>query len=605
MYVITFYSFKGGVGRTLALVNVAAELALQGKSVLMVDFDLEAPGLDSFSSFNADPRTPGIVDFVVDYVRTGVAPLASDYIANCHVPGVQGGKLALMRSGLPDRGYSARLSGIDWQNLYKNHDGYLLFEDLKAQWAAQLNPDYVLIDSRTGHTDVGGICTRQLADSVVACFIPNEENIRGLETVVSDIRNESSKAKGRSILLHFVVSNVPYLDDENGILAKRVKQAKERLNFEKQAATIHRYESLSLLDNEVFVLRRARTRLARQYRRLAEEITSRNFADRDVALRLLNNPSGLPRLLRSEGDSLSKILETLQLLHTNDGEILHSIAQISKRLGREDEARLLLDRATSLGFRSPETMLDSARDLLKDDNRDGALINIGEALSHPLADEFTVSRAVELCLQLDPSSLQTISNSPAFEKLTVPKKVSVCDQMLAGANYLPVVENILRLVVERSDDAPTRETIRVSMMLCLIGQGKFDKALGGQRPNPSTVDIVDAFNYAMAEWGLTHIPPLDLFNRVLELGPDYERSETAKNILQCLSIAAWAVGDRDMALGLWHRATVVADSDSTDSFSAWRYLRVSPALFRDDLKELERMLYNEPVVPRVFREHWG
>ena len=48
MYVTTFYSFKGGVGRTMALVNVAVELANTGRRVLVVDFDLEAPGLDTF-----------------------------------------------------------------------------------------------------------------------------------------------------------------------------------------------------------------------------------------------------------------------------------------------------------------------------------------------------------------------------------------------------------------------------------------------------------------------------------------------------------------------------------------------------------------------------
>ncbi len=40
MYTVTFYSFKGGVGRTMALVNVAFELAKQGRSIMMVDFDL-------------------------------------------------------------------------------------------------------------------------------------------------------------------------------------------------------------------------------------------------------------------------------------------------------------------------------------------------------------------------------------------------------------------------------------------------------------------------------------------------------------------------------------------------------------------------------------
>ena len=41
---VTFYSYKGGVGRTSALVNVAVLRAMQGNNVLILDFDLEAPG---------------------------------------------------------------------------------------------------------------------------------------------------------------------------------------------------------------------------------------------------------------------------------------------------------------------------------------------------------------------------------------------------------------------------------------------------------------------------------------------------------------------------------------------------------------------------------
>ena len=52
MYTIAFYSFKS-VGRTLALVNVAAELAGRGRKVLLVDFDLEAPSLDTFPSLRS------------------------------------------------------------------------------------------------------------------------------------------------------------------------------------------------------------------------------------------------------------------------------------------------------------------------------------------------------------------------------------------------------------------------------------------------------------------------------------------------------------------------------------------------------------------------
>jgi cellulose biosynthesis protein BcsQ len=46
--IITFYSFKGGVGRSMALANVAAIYAQRGKRVLAIDFDFEAPGLHRY-----------------------------------------------------------------------------------------------------------------------------------------------------------------------------------------------------------------------------------------------------------------------------------------------------------------------------------------------------------------------------------------------------------------------------------------------------------------------------------------------------------------------------------------------------------------------------
>lgn len=42
--VVTFYSFKGGVGRSMALANVAFRLADRNDlDVIVVDWDLEAP----------------------------------------------------------------------------------------------------------------------------------------------------------------------------------------------------------------------------------------------------------------------------------------------------------------------------------------------------------------------------------------------------------------------------------------------------------------------------------------------------------------------------------------------------------------------------------
>src|ERR1700691_2875410 len=68
--IYTFYSYKGGVGRTMALANVAALLAKWGHSVLVADWDLEAPDLERFFAkerhdiHEVRTQTIGIVDLV-------------------------------------------------------------------------------------------------------------------------------------------------------------------------------------------------------------------------------------------------------------------------------------------------------------------------------------------------------------------------------------------------------------------------------------------------------------------------------------------------------------------------------------------------------------
>ena len=192
-----------------------------------------------------------------------------------------------MPSGEQHGKYATSFREIDWLDLYERHDGYLLFEDLKAQWEQFVKPDYVLIDSRTGHTDTGGICTRQLPDAVAILFLPNDQNLRGLTTVVQDIRSEAVSPRKKKIDLHFVMSNVPDLDDEDRVLERKIDAFREKLGFGGEPLILHRYDSLSLLNQVVFAKERPRSRLAREYCDLVEKIVGCNLADRDGALKYI------------------------------------------------------------------------------------------------------------------------------------------------------------------------------------------------------------------------------------------------------------------------------------------------------------------------------
>src|SRR5437868_14139099 len=107
MFIVTFYSFKGGVGRSMALANVAVELAQTGRRVLVVDFDLEAPGLDTLDL--PKPRDPasGIVEFVSRYLETGEAPDITEDLYEAEGVGRGGGKLWIMPSGVQDDSFGS------------------------------------------------------------------------------------------------------------------------------------------------------------------------------------------------------------------------------------------------------------------------------------------------------------------------------------------------------------------------------------------------------------------------------------------------------------------------------------------------------------------
>ena len=359
MYVTTFYSFKGGVGRTMALVNVAVDLAGRGRRVLVVDFDLEAPGLDTFDVLRPRTPAPGIIDFVGEYLASGQAPDVERFIGETSGAFDGGGGLWVMPSGLPDT-YAASFNQIDWGALYSRHDGYLLFEDLKEQWRRAIRPDYVLIDSRTGHTDTGGICTRQLPDAVAILFLPNEQNVRGLAKVVDDVRSETEAPRNKAIELHFVMSNVPDLDDEDGILEEQLDAFRRRLRFEREPMVVHRCDSLSLLNQVVFTKDRPTSRLAKEYREIVREIVRRNSADRDGALDYIREAR--ERWRGSAGHESIKADEVLQKIedaHSRDGEVLFFLGALREDEGRTEWAASLFDRAIDAGYDFPRAVLQA------------------------------------------------------------------------------------------------------------------------------------------------------------------------------------------------------------------------------------------------------
>lgn len=195
MTTITFYSYKGGVGRSLALANVARLMSRFGLNVFAIDLDLEAPGLHYKFGLSHDRQRlknhGGIVEYLHKFVVTGkLAESLGEYVVGL-TPRPGEGSVWIMPAGdVPSAAYWQRLARINWHDLFYGDlpSGIPLFLELKESIRNEFDPDFLLIDARTGITELGGIATTVLPDKVVCLLIKNRENLVGAREVLRGIR---------------------------------------------------------------------------------------------------------------------------------------------------------------------------------------------------------------------------------------------------------------------------------------------------------------------------------------------------------------------------------------------------------------------------------
>src|SRR5436189_3418992 len=109
--ILTFYSYKGGVGRTMALTNIACILATWKKKVLIVDWDLEAPGIEHFLFTQAQldqvRKKEGLIEVLTELSETPEALSEQSWksrLLEVPVPRTES-KLSLLLAGAQQQGY--------------------------------------------------------------------------------------------------------------------------------------------------------------------------------------------------------------------------------------------------------------------------------------------------------------------------------------------------------------------------------------------------------------------------------------------------------------------------------------------------------------------
>jgi cellulose biosynthesis protein BcsQ len=196
--IVTFYSYKGGMGRTTTLTSYALDLAINhNKKVCIIDCDFEAPGYLNFFNLGNNEilksgTKNGIVEYLTDYnfqndidINDYVITLAESHqkeLKNLFI--VPAGNLSETSIGNNDKNHTTHrehyLEGLSRIDLANETNIIKGFESLFEKINTTIKPDIILIDSRTGFNDIFGVTALILSDLIVGFFGSSEQTKPGL-----------------------------------------------------------------------------------------------------------------------------------------------------------------------------------------------------------------------------------------------------------------------------------------------------------------------------------------------------------------------------------------------------------------------------------------
>jgi len=210
--VVTFYSYKGGVGRTTLLTCYAQYLANKGKQVVIIDCDFEAPGFTNYFGFRFGDETQqkyGLIEYILD--RQFLEPQGKEAIDDL-ISKIESlysykvgeeytkGDIRVIKAGNYEANnignYLEGLARLDISNI-NFFEQFLA--DLKTAFALKTENSVILIDSRTGFNDTFATLYA-LSNSVVSLFGTNTQNKTGLYSFLDIFLQTEQPKEDKNIL---------------------------------------------------------------------------------------------------------------------------------------------------------------------------------------------------------------------------------------------------------------------------------------------------------------------------------------------------------------------------------------------------------------------
>lgn len=202
--IVAFYSFKGGVGRTTTLASCALQAAKQGERVVVIDLDLEAPGVGSLLGARADR---GVLDLLVEHVATERVDVGPACVPAAGVPDSRSDEIQVITAGSLGSGYLEKLARLDFSAAVVE-DGAQVIPVREALVAvlkavrAKFDPRWIFLDARAGLHDLAGLSLHGLSHVEVLFSRANAQGRAGLDLVLAALARRSRDASSRLVLVH-------------------------------------------------------------------------------------------------------------------------------------------------------------------------------------------------------------------------------------------------------------------------------------------------------------------------------------------------------------------------------------------------------------------
>ncbi|MCL2935231.1 MAG: AAA family ATPase [Trichodesmium sp. MAG_R02] len=211
--IVSFFSFKGGVGRTTTLVATALTLARHGHQVAVVDLDLESPGISTFFLPDTEESPPGMIDYLLEKNIQGKNWKLKDHLEVVNEPKLLGDEeniLPILSAGNVDKNYLEKLARLDCQNfLNVNNPLQKTWSDMfKELNEAAGKLDFILLDTRTGFHDLGGLAIAELSHAAVIFGTQSRQSWAGLTHVIRRLAKPLAPEPLPLLLIHALAPGI-------------------------------------------------------------------------------------------------------------------------------------------------------------------------------------------------------------------------------------------------------------------------------------------------------------------------------------------------------------------------------------------------------------